>query len=293
MCVKNDIQEKAYAKLNLSLDVTGKREDGYHEVCMVMQSVDLCDEVRIQITEDGMFRSKSNRGYIPNDERNVAVKAAMVFNEAYDLGGRGVNINMKKRTPVRAGLGGGSADAAAVLRGLNTLTGNPFSRKDLEQLAEKVGSDVAFCVAGGTQLATGRGEILTPLPDFGRQTVVICKPYFSISTPALFQKIDERKSKCRPDTDGILQALEQQDDQAVIHRMYNVFEDVLGNKSQGIREIKRGLMSHGALGACMSGTGSAVFGIFPDDKTGKHAYYALRNHYPDVFFCHTNSAFME
>lgn len=151
--MKREIREKAWAKLNLSLDVTGLREDGYHEVCMVMQSVDLCDEVHIRLTDDGSFGAQSNRGFIPNDERNVAVKAALVFAKNWDMGGRGVLINMKKRTPVRAGLGGGSADAAAVLRGLNTMAGRPFSRGQLEKMAEEVGSDVPFCVAGGTQLA--------------------------------------------------------------------------------------------------------------------------------------------
>lgn len=282
-----EIREKAYAKLNLSLDVTGKREDGYHEVCTVMQSVTLYDDVTIRLTDDGSFCAKSNRGFIPNDDRNEAVKAAKVFAQSHDLGGKGIFVELHKRTPVRAGLGGGSSDAAAVLRGLNALCGKPFSGKELEKLAARVGSDVAFCVSGGTQLATGRGEILTPLPEFGRHWVVICKPYFSISTPALFQKIDARKSKCRPDTDGILTALTAGDDAGVIRRMYNVFEDVLDGKGRGIREIKTALMDRGALGACMTGTGSAVFGVFPDEKSAKNACYALRKRHPEVFWAET------
>ena len=288
--MRTEIQEKAYAKLNLSLDVTGLREDGYHEVCMVMQSVDLCDDVTILLTDDGQFAAQTNRAFLPNDERNVAVKAAMVFARNQDLGGKGVLVRMRKRNPVRAGLGGGSTDAAAVLRGLNTLYGKPFSAAQLETMAMEVGSDVPFCVTGGTQLAQGRGEVLTRLPSFGVQTVVICKPYFSISTPALFRKIDERKSKCRPDTEGILSALETGDTLGVVRRMYNVFEDVLGRRSRDITAIKSALMNHGALGACMSGTGSAVFGIFPDERTGKDAYYALRKRYPEVFLCKTNGA---
>lgn len=152
-----EIREKAFAKLNLSLDVTGKREDGYHEVCMVMQSVTLYDDVTIRLTDDGMFSAKTNRGFIPGDDRNEAVKAAKVFAAAHDLNGKGVFVDIHKRTPVRAGLGGGSSDAAAVLRGLNTLCGHPFGSRRLEELAAQVGSDVAFCVCGGTQLATGRG----------------------------------------------------------------------------------------------------------------------------------------
>lgn len=282
-----EIREKAFAKLNLSLDVTGKREDGYHEVCMVMQSVTLYDDVTIRLTDDGMFSAKTNRGFIPGDDRNEAVKAAKVFAAAHDLNGKGVFVDIHKRTPVRAGLGGGSSDAAAVLRGLNTLCGHPFGSQRLEELGAQVGSDVAFCVCGGTQLATGRGEILTPLPAFGTHWVVICKPHFSISTPALFQKIDARKSKCRPDTDGILAALETGDSMEVVRRMYNVFEDVLGNKSRGIHEIKTALMDRGALGACMTGTGSAVFGIFPDEKSAKNGCYALRKRHPEVFWAQT------
>lgn len=282
-----EIREKAFAKLNLSLDVTGKREDGYHEVCMVMQSVTLYDDVTIRLTDDGMFSAKTNRGFIPGDDRNEAVKAAKVFAAAHDLNGKGVFVDIHKRTPVRAGLGGGSSDAAAVLRGLNTLCGHPFGNRRLEELGAQVGSDVAFCVCGGTQLATGRGEILTPLPAFGTHWAVICKPHFSISTPALFQKIDARKSKCRPDTDGILAALETGDSMEVVRRMYNVFEDVLGNKSRGIHEIKTALMDRGALGACMTGTGSAVFGIFPDEKSAKNACYALRKRHPEVFWAQT------
>lgn len=282
-----ELREKAYAKLNLSLDVTGKRKDGYHEVCMVMQSVTLYDDVTIRLTEDGSFSAKTNRGFIPNDDRNEAVKAAMVFAQAQDLGGRGVFVDLHKRVPVRAGLGGGSSDAAAVLRGLNALTGKPFDAQGLETLAAQVGSDVAFCVSGGTQLATGRGEILTPLPAIQEQNIVICKPRFSISTPILFKKIDARKSKCRPDTEGICAALEAGDIMGVVRRMYNVFEDVLGDKARGINEIKTALMNHGAMGTCMSGTGSAVFGVFADEELAKNAGHALRKHYHEVFCCKT------
>lgn len=287
MYMMKQIKENAYAKLNLTIDVMGVREDSYHEMCMVMQSVTLHDDVTITLTDDGSFSAESNRGFIPGDQRNVAVKAAMVFAKACDMGGQGVHIKLHKRNPVCAGLGGGSTDAAAVLRGLNKLMGKPFTFAQLEELAAQVGSDVAFCVAGGTQLATNRGEIVNPLPYFGDHHVVICKPYFSISTPELFKQIDARKNKCRPDTEGMLKALEEGNSAGVICRMYNVFEDVLGRRSKGISEIKRGLMNHGALGACMSGTGSAVYGIFPDDRTAKDAYYALRKRYPEVFLCKT------
>lgn len=282
-----EIKEQAYAKLNLSIDVLGVREDGYHEMCMVMQSVTLHDDVFLSFTEDGSFSAESNRGFIPNDKRNVAVKAAMEFAEAYDLKDKGVHIKLVKRNPVCAGLGGGSTDAAAVLRGLNRMTGKPFTTAQLESMAAGVGSDVAFCVAGGTQLATNRGEVLTRLPYFGTHHVVICKPRFAISTPELFREIDSRKSKCRPDTEGILQALEEGNPSGVICRMYNVFEDVLGKRTKGIMEIKRVMMNTGALGACMSGTGSAVFGIYPNERSAKDAFYTLRKRYAEVFLCKT------
>ena len=282
-----EIKENAYAKLNLSIDVMGVRDDGYHEMCMVMQSVTLHDDVFLTLTDDGSFSAESNRGFIPNDNRNVAVKAALRFAKDYDMQGKGVHIKLHKRNPVCAGLGGGSTDAAAVLRGMNKRMGKPFTMEQLELMARDVGSDVAFCVSGGTQLATNRGEVLTELPYFGDHPVVICKPYFSISTPELFKQIDKRKNKCRPDTDGIVKALQEGNSQGVICRMYNVFEDVLGKRTKGIMEIKRALMNHGALGACMSGTGSAVYGIFPDEKTAKDCYYALRKRYPEVFLCKT------
>ena len=171
---------KAYAKLNLSLDITGVRPDGYHELIMVMQTTTLYDNVALErLTEADGIRSRSNLRYIPNDSRNLGVKAATAFFEHTGIRA-GVSINIKKNIPVGSGMGGGSADAAAVLRGLNQMFGYPLDRKALEDLGATVGSDVPFCIAGGTQLATGRGEVLSDLPPLPDCSIVICKPSFSI-----------------------------------------------------------------------------------------------------------------
>ena len=257
----NRVEEKACAKLNLSLDVTGRRPDGYHELAMVMQSVSLCDDISVELTRSGFF-VRSNLRFIPNDDRNLAMKAAKAFFAAAGLSA-GARININKRIPVGSGMGGGSSDAAAVLRALNRLYNGHFTRRELEEIGAGVGSDVPFCVAGGTQLARGRGEILsdlTPLPDCG---IVICKPDFSISTPELYRKIDSVTIKCRPDTPGIIAALDAGDLAGLARRMYNVFEDVPDRRRKSIAAIRSEMLDKGAMGAIMTGSGSAVFGILP------------------------------
>ena len=270
------IRAKAHAKLNLSLDVLSGREDGYHDLCMIMQSVALHDDLAISLNRSGEFAAQTNRAYLPNDERNIAIKAAKLFlretgNEQY-----GAFIMMRKRIPVCAGLGGGSSDAAAVLRALNEHFGRPLSCTELEQLGMKLGMDVPYCIAGGTVLAEGRGEVLTPLTPMPETDVVICKPDFPISTPELFSRIDSRSSRCRPDTAGILFALERGDVRALSQRMFNVFEDVLDRRANDINSIKSMLLGFGAWGAAMSGTGSAVFALFPDAEHANWAAESLR-----------------
>lgn len=272
--------ERAYAKLNLSLDVLAKTPDGYHDLRMVMQSVEFGDDIHIELTEDGTFSLRPGQSYLPSDDRNLAMRAAKLFLEGTGLGAR---IRIEKRTPVCAGMGGGSSDAAAVLRALNRLTGSGRSRQELEEMGLRLGSDVPFCVAGGTCLAEGRGERLTdltPLPDCA---IVICKPAFAISTPELFGRVDARKSRIRPDTPGILAALENSDLPGVARRMYNVFEDVLSRRQSEIFSIKGELLNHGATGAMMTGTGSAVFGLFESDAEAQRACEALTPRYRECF----------
>ncbi len=275
----DDIKEKAFAKLNISLDVLSKRNDGYHDLMMVMQTVSLYDEVLITPVESNAISAVSNVGFIPGDERNLAVRAARVFFAETSIPEEGMHIRIAKNIPVGAGLAGGSADAGAVLRALNRAYGWPLDRYGLIAAAEKVGSDVAFCTVGGTMLAEGRGERLTPLHPMPDCVYVIVMPDFSISTPELFRKIDGRKLRCHPDTSGIITALETDDLTGVCRRMYNVFEDVGDRRMRTVAEIKNRLLDGGALGSVMTGTGSAVFGVFADEKAASVTADALKKEY--------------
>lgn len=272
--------EHANAKLNLSLDVLGRTDDGYHELRMVMQSVDFGDELDVELTEDGSFSIAPGRSYIPADGRNLAVRAAMLFLDGTGLGAR---IRTVKRTPVCAGMGGGSSDAAAVLRALDRLTGAGKTPAELCAMGERIGSDVPFCVLGGTMLAEGRGERLTPLPAMPDCAIVVCKPPFAISTPELFGRVDGRRSRLHPDTAGLVDALGAGDLAGAARRMYNVFEDVLDRRQSAIGAIKSELLSSGALGAVMTGTGSAVFGVFDDEDAARKAHGALSARYRECW----------
>ena len=278
------VQEYAYAKLNLTLDVTAKRDDGYHDMLMVMQTVSLTDQIVITQNEEKEIRASCNFRYIPTDERNLAVRAAEAYLAAIGEEKRGLTIQMDKSIPVGAGMAGGSADAAAVLRGMNRLYGQRMNRRELEKLAEQVGSDVAFCVAGGTALARGRGEVLedlTPMPDC---QIVICKPNFSISTPELFRKLDQTGLRTHPDTAGMLKALEERDLKGIALRMFNVFEEVSDRRMRSEAEIKHVLLDFGAMGAVMTGTGSAVFGVFNDAGAAQKCTEELQR---QRLFCRT------
>lgn len=267
--------EKAYAKLNISLDVTEKRDDGFHNMVMVMQTVSLCDDIRITLTDTPRVRAKTDLHFIPGDERNLAVKAALRYLAEIGETQCGADIEIRKRIPVGAGMGGGSADAAAVLRAMNRLFDGRLDGARLTEISGEVGSDVPFCVSGGTALAEGRGEILTPLPDFPECAFVICKPEFSISTPELFKKLDMLRSRHHPDTAGIVEALRAGELAQICRRMYNVFEYVDDRRMRTVAELKNALLDAGALGAVMTGTGSAVFGIFPDEAQAEGALSAL------------------
>lgn len=277
-----ELTEHAYAKLNLSLDVAARLQNGYHELCMVMQSVSLHDDVSVRLRGDGEITVRTNLRYLPNDRRNIAYKAAAAFFEKTGCW-HGADITLKKRIPVCAGMGGGSSDGAAVLRALNTLTGKPLCSEELEKLAEGIGSDVPFCVCGGTALARGRGEILRELRPMPDCSIIICKPRFSVSTPELFSRLDKQTLKYRPDTDGILESIENGSLSGIAMRMYNVFEDVLPQKPDDVPQIKRSLLDCGALGAVMTGTGSAVFALFDDEDAAKAAQARLKAQYSEVF----------
>ena len=271
----------ARAKLNLTLDILRKRPDGYHDLQMVMQTVSLHDDVTVALTEgEGVL---CRCGDIPGDESNLAVKAARAFFAETGIAPRGLDIDITKRIPAQAGMAGGSADGAAVLRALQTLLIPELANAELERIGALVGSDVPYCVRGGTRLATGRGEILRdapPLPDCG---IAICKPEFSIRTPELFARIDARRSAVHPDTEALWGALAAGDLPGAALRMYNVFEDVLPPRCGEIYELKTELLSLGALCAVMTGTGSAVFGIFPDLPAAQAAADAMKSDARECF----------
>lgn len=274
----------AYAKLNLSLDVLEKRPDGYHEMRMVMQTVDLCDRLRLEIGTGKPLSMRSNLGFLPADGRNLAAAAALRLAEDTGADWGGLSIALDKTIPVCAGLAGGSADAAAVLRGLNQLAGLHLPPERLEEIGAKVGSDVPYCVRGGTALAEGRGEVLTDLPPLPSCHVVLCKPSFSVPTPELFARLDGVRIRRRPDTAGLLSALAAGDLAGVARRMYNVFEDALPpRRAAEIQRLKTELIQQGALGACMSGTGSALFGLFSDGESAARARDALALLCPTCF----------
>ena len=286
-----EIMENAYAKLNISLDIVSRMDNGYHAMKMIMQSVSLHDIIKISCVEGVGCKAVSNMKFLPTDDRNIAVRAVKLFFQETGIAEAKTEIIMDKLIPVCAGLAGGSSDGAAVLRGLNTIYCAGIDTAGLEAMAGRLGSDVPFCVAGGTVLAQGRGDELTSLKPFGIWPVVICKPAFSISTPELFSKIRCEKIRHRPDTDGIIRALESGDFYGVTRRMYNVFEDVLPRNAGEIFKIKGQLLDNGAAGAVMSGTGSAVFGIFEDMSKAQEAYESLSKSYRECFLCETVDKF--
>jgi 4-diphosphocytidyl-2-C-methyl-D-erythritol kinase len=277
------IKEKAFAKINLSIDIVSKMDDGYHNMRMVMQSVGLCDDITVICEHGEGIAVTTDLKYLPGDDRNIASRAASVFFAHTGVTGWRCEIDIKKCIPVCAGLGGGSTDGAAVLRALNTMFETRLGRSALEQMAQKIGSDVPFCVAGGTALAEGRGERLTDLRLLPACHIVICKPSFAISTPELFSKINVERIRLRPDTEGLIDALSKQNLANTARRMYNVFEDVLPKGTKAIPEIKQSLGDCGALGAAMTGTGSAVFGIFQDEKAATDAYNTMKASYVECY----------
>ena len=275
----------ANAKINLTLDILRRREDGYHELQMVMQAVSLADQLTVVPARGTEGTAASDLHFLPTGGKNLAQMAAAAFRAATGLGGQ-VDVSIQKRVPVCAGLAGGSADAAAVLRAMDELTGAGLSPVELAKIGEGVGSDVPFCVLGGTALAEGRGERLTPLPPLPPCHITICKPPFSISTPQLFSRVNVRKIVRRPDTAGTVAALEAGDLAGVARQMYNVFEDVLEPRRMAeIREIESALIDCGALGASMSGSGPSVFGLFQDQWRAQDACERLKKSYRDVFLC--------
>ncbi len=278
-----EITVKAYAILNLTLDILRRRADGYHDMCMVMQSISLHDTVRIRETGNRRIELRSSVPYLPCDSSNLAYRAALAFFDVTGLRNPGLQISIDKVIPICAGLAGGSADAAAVLRGLRELYTPDMSVARLCVIGERVGSDVPFCVFGGTALAEGRGEILTRLPPMVACWVVVCKPAFPVSTPELFGAVRTQRLRCHPDTRGMLRSLEEQNLEGIVRRVYNVFEEVLSGKHAEVFQIKSRLLDLGALSACMTGSGPTVFGLFTDRARAEEAVAALGEDYAQTY----------
>lgn len=272
----------APAKVNLALDILGTRPDGYHDMRMVMQTVSLCDTVAVEETAEG-FELRTDGDFIPAGKKTLEQRAAEAFFEAAGLPMPGLRVTLEKVTPAYAGLGGGSADVAALLRILRDAYALEMSAEELERIGFTVGSDMPFCVRGGTALAEGRGEVLTDLPPLPDCWFVLCKPDFGIPTPSLFALVDGGELVRRPDIGGMRLALEAGDLAGVAARLGNVFEEVLPEEYHEVFAVKSRLLELGALNAAMSGSGPTVFGIFAERETARRAFEALKQDYRQTY----------
>lgn len=277
------LYEGAFAKLNLTLDVLGKRPDGYHDIKSVMQTISIRDDVEIDVGTGKSWTLECTQEGIPTDEKNLAWKAAKVYCDAMQKDPEGIAIRITKRIPSGAGMGGGSADAAAVLRALNRHYGDPLSILALAELGAQVGSDVPFCVLCGTAMAEGRGERLRKLPDLPDCVFVVCKPAFSVSTPELYQKIDAVVIPKHPDHMAMESALLAGDIGKIADLIYNVFDPVVTAEHLEMNYIKSICNSYGALGMQMTGSGSAVYAIMPSFEYAAVVCNMLKDNYPNVF----------
>ena len=277
------VTELAPAKLNLTLEVGEERTDGYHEVQSVMSCAGLYDEIELESGTGGGITMTCDCESLPCDESNLCIRAAKLFFAKTGVSCDGLHISLKKRIPMEAGLGGGSADAAAVLRGLRKLYCPDMMIKELERMAIDLGSDVPFCVRSVTAMVRGKGEQLLKLPKLPLCWFVLCKPDFSLSTAEMYARLDEVKPVAALDTLGLTKALEYQDMLEISDRLGNQFEAVLEKDSE-IFAIKDKLLALGARNACMSGSGSAVYGLFTEEETAKAAEEELKKVYPQTWF---------
>ena len=271
----------SYAKINLTLDVLSKRPDGYHNVEMIMQTVSLYDLILVDKTEKNISIS-TNLKYLPVNEKNIAYKAALEFFKYTSITG-GCKIMIHKNIPVAAGLAGGSGNAAAVLCSLDKLYNTNLSSDELMDIASKLGADVPYCIMGGTALATGIGEILTPLPSIPKCNILMVKPPISVSTAAIYEAIDTAEIDKRPNTNAMIDALAQKDLKSVAQNLSNVMGNVTETMHPIVKGIRRKMLMNGALGAVMSGSGPTVFGIFPDYETAKKSHDSFYYQFKEVY----------
>lgn len=279
------LKEFAFAKINLTLDVLGKREDGYHDLKSVMQTVSIRDDIEIDLETEKPWKLICDKDDIPTDERNLAWKAAKLFFETTKKDPNGIEIRISKRIPSQAGLGGGSADAAAVLRALNTHYNAPFSILALAELGGQIGSDVPFCVLGGTAMVEGRGERLHKLPDMPDCFMVVCKPDFSCSTAELYAELDKAEIAKRPDNKAMESALYAGDLGKISENIWNVFDPIVTKKHLELNYIKSICNSYGAVAQQMTGSGSAVFAITDSFEYAAVICNMLKDNYPQIYIC--------
>lgn len=271
------IQLKALAKINLGLDVLRRREDGYHEVKMIMQTIGLHDDLEIRKTKTPGIQVKTNLYYLPTNENNLVYKAAKLLMDEFQIQD-GVSIQLKKRIPVAAGMAGGSSDGAAVLWGINQMYGLGLSMQALMERGVRLGADVPYCIQRGTALAEGIGEKLSVLPPMPKCTILIAKPGISVSTKFVYENLhaNDLKPEQHPDVDSMIEAMRQKDLGLLCSRMGNVLETVTIPAYPVINEIKKTMMDNGAIGSMMSGSGPTVFGIFDSPAAAKQAVKAVR-----------------
>ena len=267
---------KALAKINLGLDVLGRRDNGYHDVRMVMQTIYLYDNVTLTRIEEPRIHVETNLSYLPVDENNIAYKAAKLLIDEFGIQ-EGVHIKLEKRIPVAAGMAGGSSNAAAVLVGMNRMFDLGLSQSELMERGVSLGADVPYCVMRGTALAEGIGEELSSLPPMPKCYILVAKPAISVSTKWVYETLDAKEIVEHPDIDGLLQGLKGQDLSKIASSMGNVLESVTIERYPIIETIKDAMKEAGALNAMMSGSGPTVFGIFDNRKVAKEAWHKLRN----------------
>ena len=269
------IELKALGKINLGLDVLGRRENGYHDVRMVMQTLYLYDNVTLIKKEEPGIEIESNLYFLPKDSGNIAWKAANLLMEEFNIPG-GIKIILNKYIPVAAGMAGGSSNAAAVLYGMNKMYKLGLSQQELMDRGVKLGADVPYCIMRGTVLAEGIGEILSPLPPMPKCQILIAKPLVSVSTKSIYEAIDSKEIEDHPDIDGIIEGLKKQDLNKIASSMGNVLEKVTIDMHPEIAQIKNCMLENGALGAMMSGSGPTVFGIFRSLRAAQEAYEKVK-----------------
>jgi len=265
---------KAYAKINLGLDVLGRLPDGYHEVKMIMQTVGIYDELTFEKSDKGIMVI-TDSGELPVNEDNLIYKAAKLLMQKYAIDA-GIRVNLKKNIPIAAGMAGGSTDAAATLKGVNELFGLGCTEEELKEIGVKIGADVPYCVMGGTALAEGIGEKLTALRNAPQCVLLVAKPGINVSTKYVYEHLDALDSYVHPDIDGMVNAISAGDLDGIVRRLGNVLEEVTIPAYPVINDIKRTMLDSNALGSMMSGSGPTVFGIYNDRKDAESAYGKIR-----------------